>query len=109
MTSPYRSNISFLRLATDCWEILQENREASFPHGSRAAPSRVVFVFPRFDMGYPWDFWENVVVPVLTALKANTPPYLGGWGNPGSKTLVEAALLSAIDSSAWSTKVDRAS
>lgn len=105
-TSPYRSSISFNRLVNDCWEILQGKREASFPLGSRAAPSKVVYVFPKFDLGYYWELWEVVVVPTLVSLSENPPPYLGGWNNVDSRANVEAALSAALNASDWALRVD---
>lgn len=106
MGTPYRSNIPFNRLVTDCWEILQGKRDASFPRGSRAAPSKVVYVFPKFDLGYYWEVWEVAVVPTLTSLRDNPPPYQGGWDNPLSRDLVVASLSAALESSGWSSRVD---
>lgn len=103
---PYRSYISFERLVNDCWEVLQTKRSVSFPLGGRAAPSLVVFVFPKFDLGYDWSFWDVVVAPTLISLSETPPPYEGGWNNPTSRTTVEASLSAAIASSAWALKVD---
>jgi hypothetical protein len=106
MTSPYRSNVSFTRLVDDCWETLQGKRSVSFPLGSRAAPSNVVFVFPRFDVGYYWELWDQVIAPTLLALSLQPPTCLGGWNNLSTRTTVEAALLATLNASDWAAKVD---
>lgn len=110
MTSPYRSTVSFQRLVTDCWGILQETKEAIFPRGSRAAPSPVVYVVPPqadVNFGYYWEFWKDIATPSLEYLAANPPPYTGGWGNSGSKAIVEATLRSAVENSPkWSKNVN---
>jgi len=65
-----------------------------------------MYVFPKFDQGYAYDLWERVVAPTLFALNQSPPPYAGGWDNPVSKDLVDAALRSALSESAWANKID---
>ena len=108
MSATYRVEIQYSRLLSDLWGILQGKRYPVFPRGSRAAPSPVVYVFPDFNVqsGYRWNFWEEISAPVLISMNKIVPPYLGGWGNPESKPILDAYLRAALEASSWSVKVD---
>ena len=64
-------------------------------------------MFPVFSYGYYWSFWEEIAAPTLGTLVENPPPYLGGWMNPDSEVLVDAALRAALEASpTWNIRVD---
>jgi hypothetical protein len=66
-----------------------------------------VFVFPDYNLGYYWSFWNDVMAPTLETLNLTPPPYLGGWDNPASEAVVDAALRAALEANPyWNVKVD---
>ena len=107
MTSSYRSRPSFQSLVDDSWGILQEKKIPFFTAGQdRAGPSTTVFIGPgNIRNSWYWELWEGFVAPVLGKLSTQPPPYQGGWGNPQSRPLVEAALRESLAGSDWSLRL----
>lgn len=73
---------------------------AGFPTTTPAHPSRYVVLQPTNSF-WQGDLWQDVVVPTLTELLANTPTYENGWRNPLARNLVEAYLRRSLKASRW--------
>lgn len=64
----------------------------------------LVFVAPtNMTIGWYYELWEKFVAPSLGKLSLSPPPN-GGWKNPQSRLLVEAALKQAIEGTSWQAR-----
>jgi hypothetical protein len=97
--------IPFQTLVNDCWSLLRGDLRVVFPTTTPAHPSRVVLLQPS-NSSWRGDFWQEVVVPTLTELLANPPPYVNGWWNPLARNLVVAYLRRNLAASRWNPLVN---
>ena len=95
-----QTSIPFQVLVGDCWALLKGTVSATFPTTTPAHPSRFVILQPS---GSRWmgEFWQDLVVPTLTALLANPPTATGGWSTPMGRNLVEATFRSSLTGTRW--------
>lgn len=105
MTIPVQELLPFGELVTQCWGLLKLSLRTTFPTTTRAHPSRVVVIDPGSFI-WPGDFWQEVVVPTLTALLEAPPTYQDGWQNPMARSLVEGYLRRTLTTSRWQQLVD---
>ena len=98
-----RVDISVSRLVTDCQGVLAGTRILVFSGTGRGTPSRYVYMFPNFELGYAYDLWETVVGPTLTGVSGSKPP--DGWTSAKGQYYLEAHLRSALLNSPWANKL----